>query len=563
MKPSAAWHFCTFLMVLTLLAGPQFITQASQAGAYLYTRATPSVIYADGQDSTTLEVFTTNQNVAEVSLKSYYQENWQILYDNGTHGDRTAGDGVFTLDGVTTEMLPPDMWLFDGRAGSADFDVQIIYSNGQPADFGYAHLRVVDPGVEFPAEQTAPGMVASEYALFVSDPQGQIFNGEPYPAVDQYIDLSTATRMFYDVYPDEFDFLVVMPMHPNYRPTYEYSEGPVPFATTVRAAAQNIGVDDYYIDTTIDYGSAERLLSVIYHSADYGSVLTHEIGHTWSAFIGDDELQDQQYMTAHWDANSDLGGIMGMYVTPYTADPATEMERSSMGLPVNFNLQVNPDGSFRLVDAHGYKQFIPLDLYLMGLIPAEDIPPVHMLTNPDFSNLEHVTAQEVKTYTSTELVDMAGGPRLPAYPEARRDFNIGFVFFSDQEFSEAEVAWGTMVAREVTLKESDSINTFYRATRGLATLNARLADWGIPDLSVSPDSTTTAADTPTVTSPPPIATSPPTQAAASTIPPIASTEQPSPEPGRPVWNENIPCVSILSTVPFFFFATLRKNYPGE
>lgn len=553
-----AWLTTIILLLLTLLAGHPTPTRASQAGAYLFARATPSVIFADGQDSAKLEIHTTNQNIAEVIISSYKTGETLPLFDDGTHGDRLAGDGIYTLDGITTNTLPPDMWLFQGKAGSSDYDFQITYLDGSSPDSGFGFINVVTPGTDFPADQVAANMVASEHALFVADREGMIFNGEPYPVVDDYINLGAATRMFYDVYPDEFDFLVVMPIHPNYRPSYEYIEGPVPFATTVRPAAENIGVDDYYIDTSIDYGSPERLLSVIYHSAGYGSLLTHEIGHTWGVFIGEGEgLQDQEYMTAHWNAYSDLGGLMGMYVTPYADDPATEMDRSSQGLPVNFNLQANPDGSFRLVDAHGYKKFIPLDLYLMGLIPPEEIPPVHVLTNPDFSDLEHVTAQQVKTYTYQEVVDMAGGPRQPAYPEARRDFNIGFIFFSDQDFSVAEIAWGSIVAREVTLQESDSINTFYRATGGLATLNSRLADWGIPDLSATADTITAASPTATqeaiVLGSDDTAPSVPEEQAPSAQP----AEDTSTEPGRPVWNENIPCVSVLGMIPFALLGIIR------
>ena len=77
-------------------------------------------------------------------------------------------------------------------------------------------------------------------------------------------------------------------------------------------------------------------------------------------------------------------------------------------------------------------------------------------------------------------MNIGGGPREPAYPDAPRDFNIGFIFFADQGFSAAEVAWGSLVAREITMDDSDSIETFYGATGGLGTLNSRLADWGIP-----------------------------------------------------------------------------------
>ena len=542
------WQITPIIVAIILLLGVQTTTQASQAGAYLYTRATPSVIYADGQDSATIEVFTTNQDIADVSLRTANGGEWLPLYDDGSRGDRSADDGVYTLDGVTTATLPPDMWLFQGMAGTAGFDLQITYTNGQTADTGYAQIRVVDPSIRYPAEQVTPDLYASEYALFVTDPQGEIFHGEPYPSVDQEIDLGAASRKFYSIYPDDFDFLVVMPMHPTYRPTYGYSEGPVPYATTVRAAADNIGVDDYYIDDTVDYGSPERLLTVIYHSADYGSMITHEIGHTWSAFIGDAYgLQDQQYMTAHWDANSDIGGIMGMYVTPYADDPTTELDRSSQGLPTNFNLQANPDGSFRVVDAHGYKVYVPLDLYLMGLIPPEEVPPVHILTNPDFSDLEHVTAQDVKTYTYAELVDMAGGARLPAYPNTQSDFNIGFIYFADQGFSEAEIAWGSMVARESTLNESDTINTFYLATGGRSSLNARLANWGIPDLSAVVLAEPTA-QTPTQTP----------QGLEMDDPSPPSQQTPA-EQGQPVWNVNIPCVSSLGIVPFILLGLVQRR----
>jgi len=467
-------------IVVVLLFGPQSIIQADQSGAYLFTRVSPAAIYADGEDSATIEVFTTNQNVSEVNLSSYKTGETLLLFDDGSHGDRIAGDGVYTIDGITTNTLPPDMWLFQGKAGTADFDIVVNDNSGQSAGFGWGHIRVVDPTVEFPAQQVAPNMFASEYALFIADPEGQITHGEPYPLVDQELDFPKATQMFYSVYPDDFDFLVVMPIHPNYRPSYGYVEGPTPFATTVRPPASHIGMD-FHTDDTARYGSAGRLLTVVYHSAGYGSILNHEIGHTWGVFIGDVQgFIERQYHTAHWDAHTDVGGTMASFVTPFMDDPETEMSRMSQGLPVNFQIQSNPDGSFRLADAHGSKQFAPLDLYLMGLIPPDQVPPVHMLTNPDFSDLENVTAQEVKTFTIQEIMNIGGGPREPAYPDARRDFNIGFIFFADQGFSDAEVAWGSLVAREITLEDSDSMETFYGATSGLGTLNARLADWGIP-----------------------------------------------------------------------------------
>ena len=147
------WQIGAFLFVISLMFGPQTVTNAAQAGAYLFTRATPSVIYADGQDSALIEVHTTNQGVANVSLKSYKNDEALPLYDDGTHGDRAAGDGIYTIDGVTSNTFPADMWLFQGKAGSIYFDVEITYTDGRTPDLGFGHINVVDPGVRFPTEQ--------------------------------------------------------------------------------------------------------------------------------------------------------------------------------------------------------------------------------------------------------------------------------------------------------------------------------------------------------------------------------------------------------------------------
>jgi hypothetical protein len=59
--------------------------------------------------------------------------NWGYLYDDGsTGGDATAGDGIFTDDGVYLNTAPP-VEIFTVRAGVASDDGVAAF-----ADFGCA-----------------------------------------------------------------------------------------------------------------------------------------------------------------------------------------------------------------------------------------------------------------------------------------------------------------------------------------------------------------------------------------------------------------------------------------
>jgi len=476
MKLNNAINIVTLFFVGLMIILPAQPVAANRQGAFLYERFTPPVIFNDGQDSTTLEIFTTGENIANVNLRPDGGNSWFPMYNDGTHGDKQANDAIYTLDQITTSFAPVkfELWIYNVM-GWTSLEAQITYTNDQEPDIIYLSPMVVDSRVSFPSAQIGEGLYATEYALFISDQQGDIFHSEPYPAVDQEIDFSVATRKFYSIYPDEFDFLVVIPTHRNYRSSYGYLEGPVPFEITVRTPAKGIGEQDF--NDAVLYGSQGRLLSVVYHSAGYGSVLTHEIGHTWSAYVGFDSGLLHPDRPFHWTENTDIGGIMSEYIVPPNNQNVSEYSTGT------YYLQANVDGTFQMYDAQSDKAndvYAPLELYLMGLVPPEEVPPVNVLINPDYSNPEMVTAEQINTYTIQDIIAQSDSARIPAYPEAQKAFNIGFIFFSDQEFSPAELAWGSMVARGFSAQESVGVNNFYTATGGRATLNAHLPDWGIP-----------------------------------------------------------------------------------
>lgn len=97
------------------------------------------------------------------------------------------------------------------------------------------------------------------------------------------------------------------------------------------------------------------------------------------------------------------------------------------------NWQENPDGTFTRV-ADDY--FLPasglshLDLYLMGLLDANEVPESFLLGDPVLLNRDEGFGvySATKETISIEQVVAALGPREPAAGTAQTEFNVAFVY---------------------------------------------------------------------------------------------------------------------------------------
>ena len=95
--------------------------------------------------------------------------------------------------------------------------------------------------------------------------------------------------------------------------------------------------------------------------------------------------------------------------------------------------QDNGDGTFSQIDddfyvpANGYSH---LDLYLMGIIPASEVPDFFILRNLVAVGKDakgNPTYRGDKVKITIQDVIAANGPRTPPYEQARRQFNTGIV----------------------------------------------------------------------------------------------------------------------------------------
>jgi hypothetical protein len=152
------------------------------------------------------------------------------------------------------------------------------------------------------------------------------------------------------------------------------------------------------------------------------SQLGHEMGHRWAAFVRA-QVKGKEIVLGpvHW-----ARGLQAPVKFPYQRPT----EASIMGGGV---WQENPDGTYTQLDddyyvpATGYSY---LDLYLMGLISAGDVPDFFTLKNLESVGKDskgHPMFKAEKTKITIQDVIAAEGPRLPDVEHSQRKFNTGIV----------------------------------------------------------------------------------------------------------------------------------------
>jgi len=152
------------------------------------------------------------------------------------------------------------------------------------------------------------------------------------------------------------------------------------------------------------------------------SQIGHEMGHRWSAFVSAKVSGETMPLgPVHW-----ARGLQSPVAFPYQRPT----EASAMGGGV---WQDNFDGTYTQLDddyyvpATGYSY---LDLYLMGLISAAEVPDFFMLKNlvPVGTDANgHPIFKAERTKVTIQNVIANEGPRLPDVDHSQKKFNTGIV----------------------------------------------------------------------------------------------------------------------------------------
>lgn len=228
--------------------------------------------------------------------------------------------------------------------------------------------------------------------------------------------------MVYRSMEDAFDFLVFA------FPDDAQVESPGGFGTRAREHARGLGLVSG--DWTRSFGSGGRLMGTVmlgrHEWLDSGLPL-HELAHLWGQ-----RLLEWEDPEGHW-RFSGVGGYLGGWA-PGSLEP--------VGTPGLWRAHGSEEGavSFQL-DGNGWARdpYPPLELYMMGLLPADSVPPFELAEDAEWVNAELglFEAAEIRTVTMDELV-ATHGPREPAYPDAPRSFRGAYIAVTTAPMGAAE-----------------------------------------------------------------------------------------------------------------------------
>jgi len=302
------------------------------------------------------------------------------------------------------------------------------------------------------------------------------------------------TRRFYELYPDAFDFLNLV-----------YVDDRVQNRSYMSVSNDVQGIGLGLRDNTATWGSAGRLLGIVNYPISHffdgvHDSAQHEIGHQWINFAIAPGIP-------HWPLSEMAQGLMGF----------TLIGGAGGRFPYEFS--PNPDGSYAL----RYNQnlmwgvgFTDLDLYLMGLLPAERVRPALVFENQDqWDNISQGFMLGPTYLADADTVIAAHGRRIPDASRAQRDFHTGTIVVTrDRLLTDEELAFFDLMAARASLTEPAYYSNgftqgvarpFYLTTRRLATLDSIMVPFGYAPptptatITATPTATATATATPTHT----------------------------------------------------------------
>jgi len=470
------------ILCAAALAAAAAVLPLTRASAYDYdsefpqkdawTEAIPSVVWnGDPASKTTLKVHIVKRKdikrVWITSLGTSAPEGRGELYDDGTHGDEKAGDRVFTLADV---VLPAEIYSNPGLGFHTWWGfIRVELEDGTTMGNEYGMVvGQVDQEYknQFPVKRYGNGLSATPYAFFIEDSKHQVMDGYPVASVYCGTKNYSAYKKLYSVFPDVFDFALLMPGMQVFRPK-DLREN-VPYNVLVSNTVRNIGVNR--LNNTARFGSAGRLKSVQYESFASYAIADHETAHNWGAYLGGSlgllQKLNGGAISPHWNSLSDIGGQLAYYY----------IKGDKYG-----HFLYNGDGTWRFALNTENRAYSPLELYVMGLIPSSEVPDIHILKDPDLSDYAHVTAASYKTVTMKDVIKAAGGERIPSVSDAQKDFSMAFIVTQDRPYDGAAYAFFSLISRELMNKEPPRDNTyfapFYWATGGRAILSTYLGDY--------------------------------------------------------------------------------------
>ncbi len=259
--------------------------------------------------------------------------------------------------------------------------------------------------------------------------------------------LFSHAKSFYNYFEDEFDFLMVIA--PGYsQPPHD----PHAFYFRIANDVQGIGIDTF--SRSGEFGSAGKLQGMLAFSfiwAMQSTTISHELMHRWGAYVLPGKIGDG----AHWFGACSINGILGCWFdTPFD-------EITSLGNGRYSALPTLKTG------------YAPLELYLAGFIPAEEVPEWWVAADAQWVEVGRTfTASEIVRYSVDDVI-AEHGRRIPEASRAQREFRAAAILLVDED-NPATVGTLNFLSSEIAryshagFDEDEGYSNFYEATGGRA-----------------------------------------------------------------------------------------------
>lgn len=285
--------------------------------------------------------------------------------------------------------------------------------------------------------------------------------------------LKQLTQAVYSVLDDDVEFLVFIANEDQDQTT----KVPNSYHRPVKNNVEGIGLGQF--DFTSDYGSSGKLESIVMlnnkNDVIFGPIL-HEMAHRWGNYLAEplDSLRQAQWLgwdeeqAYHWGYLSS-GGQLGGW-DDARVDSIDDNENTYF---LN-DAQAGLAGFSGIGPGDNSKPYSQLELYLMGLVEAEDVPD---LTQPSAQPNETALypLYEIDGFETISMSDViaTNGERKPSVAESKTSINVAFIVLTHEALSDSEwVNFEHQVSNFVRAESDDyqRLYNYWEATQGKQSL---------------------------------------------------------------------------------------------
>lgn len=267
----------------------------------------------------------------------------------------------------------------------------------------------------------------------------------------------------YQYLKDDFDYIIILSVEAVKPPDLFYGK-----STLIQNQVQGLGASTY--NNSASYGSEGKLKSIIYMPrTEYISngPFLHEIAHSW----GNKGIIPST-VGGHWGFASTAGQLGGF---DEIENLGNNTYRGKLNSQTGFGTFANGGNSIIYGD---------LELYAMGLIGADELNPIQVAINPEWTqNAGEFTADAIETYTAQDLINEFGS-RTPSVADSQKAFKGLTVVISTEPISQEKMDIVTSNLDNFSKQAAPdalwgSLKNFWLATQGKATFDFAVAQESI------------------------------------------------------------------------------------